>query len=106
MDISPLLKALADPARLRIVEFLRRPDQGCCVADDRVCACDIEQLLGLSQPAISHHMKILIQAGLVGAEKQGRWMYYRLVPGAFAGLVSALTPYAQPPAAPNRARAA
>lgn len=111
MDISPQLKALADPARLRIVGFLRRPDTGCCVADDRVCACDIEQLLGLSQPAISHHMKILVQAGLVGAEKQGRWMYYRLRPEAFAGLVSALAPFAQPPATPQsatlkRARAA
>jgi len=110
MDISPLLKALADPARLRIVEFLRRPDTGCCAADDRVCACDIERLLGLSQPAISHHMKILVQAGLVGAEKQGRWMYYRLMPEAFAELVSALAPFANPPARPSalprRARAA
>lgn len=107
MDISHQLKALADPARLRIVEFLRRPDAGCCVLPDRVCACDLESLLGLSQPAISHHMKILTQAGLVSGEKQGRWMYYRLEPRAFAALVSFLNPLATPPAeTPQRARAA
>jgi ArsR family transcriptional regulator, arsenate/arsenite/antimonite-responsive transcriptional repressor len=107
MDISPQLKALADPARLRIVEFLRRPDAGCCTLPDRVCACDLESLLGLSQPSISHHMKILTQAGLVSGEKQGRWMYYRLEPAAFAGVVAALAPFSTPPAAtPPVARAA
>ncbi|MBM3547001.1 MAG: winged helix-turn-helix transcriptional regulator [Alphaproteobacteria bacterium] len=107
MDLSPQIKALADPARLRIVEFLRNPDAGCCVLPDRVCACDIESLLGLSQPAISHHMKILTQAGLVSGEKQGRWMYYRLEPTAFADLVAFLQPLATPPAAsPPRACAA
>ncbi len=107
MDIASQLKALADPARLRIVEFLRRPDAGCCVLPDRVCACDIERLVGLSQPAISHHMKILTQAGLVSGEKQGRWMYYRLEPSAFAEVVAFLNPLATPPAVtPPRARAA
>ena len=97
MDISLQLKALADPARLRIVEFLRRPDAGCCTLPDRVCACDLEGLLGLSQPAVSHHMKILTQAGLVSGEKQGRWMYYRLEAGAFAALVAFLNPLGTPP---------
>jgi ArsR family transcriptional regulator, arsenate/arsenite/antimonite-responsive transcriptional repressor len=101
MDISPQLKALADPARLRIVGFLAHPDAGCCVLPDRVCACDLESLLGLSQPAVSHHMKILTQAGLVVGEKRGRWMYYRLEPQAFAGLVSVLQPLATPPATPE-----
>lgn len=105
MDIASQLKALADPARLRIIEFLRRPDAGCCVLPDKVCACDIERLVGLSQPAISHHMKILTQAGLISGEKQGRWMYYRLEPAAFAAVVDFLQPMATPPAAP-RARAA
>lgn len=101
-----MMKALADPARLRIVEFLRRPDAGCCVLPDRVCACDVETLLGLSQPAISHHMKILTQAGLVSGEKHGRWMYYRLEPAAFARLVAALTPFSTSPAPAPRAGAA
>ena len=104
MDIALQMKALADPARLRIVEFLRHPDAGCCVLTDRVCACDVETLLGLSQPAISHHMKILTQAGLVSGEKQGRWMYYRLEPAAFSALVAALSPFAKSPT--PRARAA
>ena len=104
MDISLQMKALADPARLRIVEFLRHPDAGCCVVPDRVCACDIESLLGLSQPAISHHMKILTQAGLVSGEKQGRWMYYRLEPAAFTQVIAALQPFSRTPA--PRARAA
>jgi ArsR family transcriptional regulator len=103
MDISPQIKALADPARLRIVEFLRQPEISCCTTPDRVCACDIERLLGLSQPAISHHMKVLTQAGLISGEKQGRWMYYRLEPAAFAGLVAFLQPLATPPSPLARA---
>lgn len=79
-------KALADPARLQIVEFLRQPDARCCAFSDKVCACDVETLLGLSQPSVSHHMRILIQAGLVTAEKSGRWVFYRLNPTAFAEL--------------------
>lgn len=77
-DLLAVFKALGDPARLRIIEFLYRPDAACCSAEDKVCACDVESLLKLSQPAVSHHMKILTQAGLVSAEKEGRWVYYRL----------------------------
>lgn len=102
MDISPQLKALADPVRLRILQFLHRPESGCCIVSDKVCACDLETLLGLSQPAVSHHMKILTQAGLVQAEKQGRWTYYRLDPAAFAAVVAFLQPFAIPPAAPKK----
>lgn len=98
MDAVILFKALADPARVRIVEFLRRPDEGCCTFPDRVCACDVESLLGLSQPAVSHHFKILMQAGLVVGEKDGRWMYYRLVPDAFARAMAFLQPFAATPA--------
>jgi len=77
-DIDQLFKALSDPARVRIVEFLRRPDAACCTVEDRVCACDLEGPLGLSQPAVSHHLKILVQAGLVQSEKAGRFVYYRI----------------------------
>jgi ArsR family transcriptional regulator len=106
MDLSLQLKALSDPARLRIVEFLKRPDASCCSLPDKVCACDIERLVGLSQPAISHHMKILTQAGLVAGEKHGRWMYYQLEPAAFAEVVAFLQPLATPPKSTPRARAA
>jgi ArsR family transcriptional regulator, arsenate/arsenite/antimonite-responsive transcriptional repressor len=78
-----ILKALADPVRLHILEFLRRPDPSRCSHEDWVCACDLEKSLGLAQPTISHHMKILVEAGLVASEKRGRWMYYELRPEAF-----------------------
>jgi ArsR family transcriptional regulator len=84
------LKALADPARLRILEFLRKPQGECCARDDGVCGCDFEALLGLSQPTVSHHLKILVQAGLLKAEKRGRWMYYELEPAALSELASYL----------------
>jgi ArsR family transcriptional regulator len=81
-----LFKALADPARISILEFLWRPDAACCSFEDRVCACDLEALLELSQPSVSHHMRILVQAGLVMAEKDGRWVYYRIDRRRFAAL--------------------
>ena len=85
-DQDQLFKALADPARLRIIEFLRRPDAACCTVEDRVCACDLEGPLGLSQPAVSHHLKILVQAGLLLSEKAGRFVYYRINRPRFAEL--------------------
>lgn len=87
------LKALADPIRLRIVEFLSNPVRSCCAQADAVCACDLEEYLGLSQPTISHHMKILVDAGLVEAAKHGRWVYYDLNRQAFASVAEALGQY-------------
>lgn len=92
--VDLLFKALSDPLRLRIVEFLRRPDAACCSVEDRVCACDLEGLLGLSQPTISHHMKLLVQAGLVVAEKSGRWVYYRIDRDRFAEAAEYLSGFA------------
>ena len=87
------LKALADPVRLRIVEFLHRPVAGCCSKQDAVCACDLDNFLKLTQPTISHHMKILVDAGLVKAEKHGRWVYYELNHEAFGRVVESLGQY-------------
>jgi len=74
-------KALGDPTRLRIMELLRASGKSCCdlIAHDErgLCACDIEEAIGLSQAAISHHMAVLIRAGLVQGEKRGRWVFYR-----------------------------
>lgn len=74
---SVRFKALADPNRLRILAMLKNP--ACCALDlDKgMCACDIESQLKLSQPTISHHMRILRESGLVEAEKIGPWMWYR-----------------------------
>ncbi len=67
-----LLAALADPARLAIVRQL--------ACDGTVCACDFSACAGLSQPTVSHHLRVLREAGLVHGERQGTWIYYRLDP--------------------------
>ena len=65
--------ALADPIRLRLLSFIAS-------AKDEVCACDLVEPSGRSQPTVSHHMKILVDAGLVTREKRGLWVWYRAVP--------------------------
>ncbi len=76
--------ALADPVRLRVLSMIARaPDQ-------EVCACDFVEPTGKSQPTISHHLKVLTDAGLIEGERRGRWIWYRLVPGRLDGLVSSL----------------
>lgn len=82
-DADRIFKAMGDPARVRILEFLRSPGAGCCTFEGQICACDIERILNLSQATISHHMKLLIDAGLVTATKRGRWMHYTLRTEAF-----------------------
>jgi ArsR family transcriptional regulator len=106
-DTASIFKALGDPARLRIIEFLWRPDAGCCSLEGKACACDVESLLGLSQPAVSHHMKILVQAGLVTAGKEGRWVYYRINRARFRELSQWLGQFGRNDAAAKKpARAA
>ncbi len=92
-DLLRPLKALADPVRLRILEFVDSPVENVCAQNGEVCACDLEKHLGLTQPTISHHMKILVDAGLVKATKRGRWVYYDLNRKAFASLLGALGRY-------------
>jgi len=84
------LKLLADATRWRILSFLARPIQSSCSHDDGVCGCDFETHLGVSQPTVSHHMKLLVDAGFVTAERRGRWVYYELVPAVFRDLSEAL----------------
>ena len=89
-EIVTVCKALGDPTRLRILELLKSKGRSCCdliARDERgLCACDIEESVGLSQAAVSHHMALLKRAGLVNAEKRGRWMYYSRNEPAIAGL--------------------
>lgn len=75
-----MLKALADPTRLRLLSHITA--QGC----QEVCACDLTDELGITQPTVSHHMKKLVDAGLVTREQRGRWAHYSVVPGAFTQL--------------------
>ena len=77
-------KALADEHRLRILEFIAAGDPSCCATGDGFCGCDIEDLLGLAQPTVSHHMRVLVDAGLVRGEKRGKWVYYTLDPAGLS----------------------
>jgi ArsR family transcriptional regulator, arsenate/arsenite/antimonite-responsive transcriptional repressor len=81
-DLAARFKALADPTRVAIVNSL--------ASTDEVCVCELNASIDLSQPTISHHLKILREAGLVEASRRGTWAYYRLVPGAIEQLRGAL----------------
>jgi ArsR family transcriptional regulator len=76
--------ALSDPIRLKLLSFIAASDA------DEVCACDLTEPSGRSQPTVSHHMKILVDAGLVEREKRGLWVWYRLVPARLDALRSIL----------------
>ena len=75
-SLTRSLKALADPARLRILSMVAAH------ADAEACVCDLTEPLGLSQPTVSHHLKVLMDAGYLTRSKRGTWAYYRLVPGS------------------------
>lgn len=84
-DLAHLLKALADPTRLRLVSMVAAHEGG------EACVCDLTEPLGLTQPTISHHLKILVEAGIFTRDKRGVWAYYALVPGALNALAAVLT---------------
>jgi ArsR family transcriptional regulator len=79
-QVAPLLKALADPARLRLMSLVASHEGG------EACVCDLTDAFDLSQPTISHHLKVLHDAGLLAREKRGVWVYYRVQAGALASL--------------------
>ena len=79
-EVAPLLKALADPVRLRLLSLVASRAGG------EACVCDLNDAFNLSQPTISHHLKVLHEAGLVDRDKRGVWVYYRVRPQALASL--------------------
>jgi ArsR family transcriptional regulator, arsenate/arsenite/antimonite-responsive transcriptional repressor len=79
-QIAPLLKALADPVRLRLMSLIASHPGG------EACVCDLNDAFDLSQPTISHHLKVLHQAGLLDREKRGVWVYYRARTEALSSL--------------------
>jgi ArsR family transcriptional regulator, arsenate/arsenite/antimonite-responsive transcriptional repressor len=81
-QLAARFKALADPTRVAIVN--------CLSAADEVCVCNLTDTFELSQPTISHHLKILREAGLVESTRRGTWAYYRLVPESIEALRGAL----------------
>jgi ArsR family transcriptional regulator len=104
MPVAPtpakVFHALGDETRLRILEFLARPDQGCCSTAHGVCACDLQRLVGLSQPTVSYHLKLLTEAGLITDSKRGRWVYYTLSSSGSAVAMHSLERLFAAPAAP------
>ncbi|WP_420594425.1 ArsR/SmtB family transcription factor [Deinococcus sp.] len=97
---AEVFKALGDAHRLRALAFLAQPPPACCQQEGSVCACDLVTHLGLAQPTVSHHMRVLTDAGLVTATKQGRWMHYRLSAAGFALAQQALSELLRVPASP------
>jgi ArsR family transcriptional regulator len=83
--LARVLRALADPARLRLLSLIARAPEG------GICVCDITEPLGLSQPTVSHHLKVLYEAGLIDRERRGTWVYYWPIPGQLDVIARLLT---------------
>jgi ArsR family transcriptional regulator, arsenate/arsenite/antimonite-responsive transcriptional repressor len=83
--LAATLKALADPARLRLLSLVAAHENG------EACVCDLIEPLGLSQPTVSHHLKVLVDAGLLSRDKRGVWAYFALVPGALDSLAAVIS---------------
>ena len=84
--LERLFKALADRNRLKIVNALVQ------CGDDAVCVCDFQAVLGLAQPTVSHHLRVLTDAGLLERERRGTYAYYRLAPHALERLTTLVAP--------------
>ena len=84
-SLARVLKALADPTRLRLVSMVAAHKGG------EACVCDLTGPLGLTQPTISHHLKILVDAGIFTRDKRGKWAFYALVPAALDTLAAILS---------------
>jgi len=83
-QLAARFRALADPTRVAIVNRLAQAEE--------TCVCDLTAVFDLSQPTISHHLKVLRDAGLVESSRRGTWAYYRVVPETLGALAAALTP--------------
>jgi ArsR family transcriptional regulator len=90
--VAPLLKALADPVRLRLMSLVLSHEGG------EACVCDLLPAFDLSQPTISHHLKVLHEAGLLDREKRGVWVYYQARPEAMEAMLTLFAAVAPVPA--------
>ena len=81
-QVAPMLKAVADPVRLRLLSLVLSHEGG------EACVCDLQPAFDLSQPTISHHLKVLHDAGLLDREKRGVWVYYQARPAAMEALLN------------------
>jgi ArsR family transcriptional regulator len=85
-QLATTLKAVADPARLRILSMIQAQPEG------EACVCHLTEPLGLGQPTVSHHLKVLEDAGFLTHERRGRWVYYRAVPEALVAVRDVFAP--------------
>ncbi|GAA4397716.1 metalloregulator ArsR/SmtB family transcription factor [Tsukamurella soli] len=86
IDLAAVFKALADPVRLRLLSLIASHAGG------EACVCDIAPVVDVSQPTVSHHLKVLRTAGLLESERRASWVFYRVVPEALDALAAALHP--------------
>lgn len=84
-QIARVFKALGDPTRVKLYSLIAASASG------EMCVCDLTEPVGLSQPTVSHHMKLLVDAGLVTREQRGRWAYYQPAPAPLNAAARALT---------------
>ncbi|MET9854440.1 metalloregulator ArsR/SmtB family transcription factor [Streptomyces sp. NPDC006450] len=85
-DLAAALKVVADSTRLRLLGLIRTQAGG------EACTCDLTEPLGLTQPTVTHHLKVLFEAGFLERERRGRQTYYRIAPGSMTVLCQALDP--------------
>ncbi|MFD7023400.1 ArsR/SmtB family transcription factor [Promicromonospora sukumoe] len=85
VELARVFKALGDPTRVRLLSVIAAHDGG------EACVCDLTEPVGLSQPTVSHHLKLMVDAGLLTREQRGKWAYYSVVPGALNRLGALLT---------------
>jgi ArsR family transcriptional regulator len=83
-QLAQLFRVLGEPARLQILNLIAAQ------ASQEVCACELVDALGLAQPTVSHHLKVMYNAGLLARDRRGTWIYYRIVPERIAALRKAL----------------
>jgi ArsR family transcriptional regulator len=79
-DLAGALKVLADPTRLRLISLIQ------AARDGEACVCHLTSPVGLTQPTVSHHLKVLVDAGILEREQRGRWAYFRVLPEPLAAL--------------------
>ncbi len=82
VDLAQVFAALSDPVRLRLLSLVAQAGE--------ICSCDLQDPLGKAQPTVSHHTKVLAEAGLIAGEKRGRWVWWRIVPERLAAVQAAL----------------
>jgi ArsR family transcriptional regulator len=90
VDLARSFKAIGDPVRLRLLSLIASHAGG------EACVCDLSGVFELTGPTISHHLKVLREAGLITGERRGTWVYYRIQPEALSRLSAVLVPHASP----------